>query len=388
VQLAPSDHQAGHWYQPRCRPCVCASSFLPETNCRISSHQYNHTFLAQGIPTVQMFWTLSSNGLRIDVVRPLNPPGNNALWSGIGFCTSSIGSMINADAVIFPYSTAPYSLSAYFLTDHNYGGLSTPKLAIRNTTNFILPGYNIYGFTRDLASGNNIIDTNTYQVYMVAVASTKESWPTGSPAAKHELTQMGADTMNLLTGTMLPPLFYWTDFVTHGFLMWICWCIIIPAGFLWARFIKGSIYDKDARWFEGHRSMMSAAFIILIISAVYAIAQSSTHMDSTHKIMGISVVTGALYQVMSAVMRPHADPKSPTIQRLLFEYTHHSIGRISILVAWVTIGYGLDLIPGMPGAVLYVHSVFCGAWFSFWIILEIRKLMSKKNNEYDRLPHK
>jgi len=297
--------------------------------------------------------------------------------------------MINADAVIFPYSTAPYSLSAYFLTDHNYGGLSTPKLAIRNTTNFILPGYNIYGFTRDLASGSNVIDSTTKQVYMVAVASTAEKFPSDAASAKpHELFPNTADTINLITGTVLPPTFTWTPFVTHGLLMWICWCIFIPAGFLWARFIKGSSYDTDAFWFEGHRLMMSIAFVILIIAAVYAIGQTATHMDSTHKILGITVVTGALYQVMSAVMRPHADPKNPTVLRLLFEYTHHSIGRLCIFVSWVTICYGLLIIPTIPLAVLYVHCVVCASWFSFWIILEIRKLMLRKNREYDPLPHK
>jgi len=168
--------------------------------------------------------------------------------------------------------------------------------------------------------------------------------------------------------------------------MWISWALIIPTGFLWARFIKGYPTDKSALWFEGHRTLMSIGFIVVIVSACYAIGQTASHLDSTHKILGVTVVCCALYQVMSAVMRPHADPTNPSPQRLLFEWTHHIIGRSTIIIAWVAIGFGLILIPGISMSVVWGHCALSCIWLVLALILEIRKgIIQRRNRDYESL---
>jgi len=161
---------------------------------------------------------------------------------------------------------------------------------------------------------------------------------------------------------------------------------LIPFGFIWARFIKGYPSDKSALWFEGHRTVMTTAFIIVICAAGYAISLSDTHFDNIHKVLGISVVCGALYQVTSAVMRPHADPHNPSLQRRFFEWTHHTIGRASIVVSWVTIAYGLMLIPGVDMTIIYIHAAIAAIWVLVMFVLEVRKALAvSRTNKYDTL---
>jgi len=213
---------------------------------------------------------------------------------------------------------------------------------------------------------------------MIAASSNAEL------PARHTTHSSGADILNLVTGGVSPKEFHWTPIVTHGLLMWISWTLLIPFGFIWARFLKGYPTDKSALWFEGHRMLMTTAFIIVICAASYAIGLSSTHLDNLHKILGISVVCGALYQVTSAVMRPHADPHNPSIQRRFFEWTHHTIGRLSILVSWVTIAYGLMLIPGVEMTIVYIHAAIAAIWVLIVFVLEVRKALAK-SHKYESL---
>jgi len=129
---------------------------------------------------------------------------------------------------------------------------------------------------------------------------------------------------------------------------------------------------------------MTTAFIIVLCAAGYAIGLSDTHLDNIHKILGVSVICGALYQVTSAVMRPHADPHNPSFQRRFFEWTHHTIGRLAILVSWVTIAYGLLLIPGVEMSIIYVHAAIAAIWVLVMFVLEIRRAMAK-SNKYESL---
>jgi len=129
---------------------------------------------------------------------------------------------------------------------------------------------------------------------------------------------------------------------------------------------------------------MTAAFIIVLCASSYAISLCATHFDNIHKIMGISVVCAALYQVSSAVMRPHADPHNPSIQRRFFEWTHHTIGRLAILASWVTIAYGLMLVPGVEMTIVYVHAAIAATWLLVIFVLEVRKGMAK-SHKYESL---
>jgi hypothetical protein len=285
------------------------------------------------------------------------------------------------DAVVGPDDTGNVR-SLFLLTDGPEGPQTYTFLNITttNTSIYQTSQMKFFSFSRLLSGGNHPI-TDISRVSMIAAAASVV-WPN----PHEDLISTGADTINLETGGILPVQFFWTNMVTHGFLMWLCWAIIIPIGFLWARFIKGYPNDKSALWFEGHRTLMSVGFIIVLVSASYAIGQTSSHLDSIHKIMGVTVVCCAVYQVMSAVMRPHADPTNPSPQRLLFEYTHHFIGRCTIVIAWVTIGYGLLLIPGIDMSVIWGHLALSVIWLVIAFILEIRKaIVTRRSREYESL---
>jgi len=365
--------------------CQCANSFTIASNCLETTHKFSHVFLSQDKQTIaEIFWTLDNSILSIDVKKPISAgPGTDPnQWVAIGF-SNPTGDMIGTDAILYPDDSNPPTVSAYYIDQVGFVGLKKPaKVSILNITSFQAGANTFFGFSRMLGDGNNII-TNPNHVYMIAVASNSLPF---SAHKKHDLNSNGADVINLVNGGFQAPMFYWTPFVTHGLLMWLVWVVILPIGFLWARFVRGWPDEKSARWFEGHRSLMSTGFVILIISAGYAIAESSLHLRSVHQIMGATVVLAALYQVISAVMRPHADPENPTFQRLLFEYTHHTIGRLAILISWVTIPFGMLKVPGISMVIIYIHIVICGFWLLAYFCLEIRKyLIGRKNRGYEQV---
>jgi hypothetical protein len=295
--------------------------------------------------------------------------------------------MAGTDAVLFPDDAL--GVSAYYISKEKvFAGLNPPYIAIRNISSAQIPGKSsFFGFSRDLTDGFNTLSDPSH-VYMVAVASTSEPFfPNHSP---HQLNSVGADVINLQTGVISAPEFHWTNGVTHGFLMWLCWVIIMPVGFLSARFLRGVPDDKFhcALWFESHRSIMSTGFIIILISAAYIIGLTETHLDTIHKRLGVTVLVGAVFQVMSAIMRPHAASDGKiTPQRLFFEWAHHAIGRITILIAWVTIPYGLVTIPGISMTVVYLHIVISICWLVLAMVLEIRKFINERRHdpEHQRL---
>jgi hypothetical protein len=358
-------------------PCTCIGSFLPASNCTQSSHEHSHTFEnSDGAEILTMYWTLLGSTLYADVTRPAGNDDHE--WAAIGFSTPA-GTMFPTDVVISPVKDNKYQPSAYFIPDgaRSFSAFTTSQFNLSASIAASAGSYRFFNFSRVLLEGHNPI-LNTAHVYMIAASSNAEL------PAQHNSKSSGADILNLATGGVSPKEFYWTPIVTHGLLMWICWALLIPFGFIWARFLKGYPSEKSALWFEGHRTLMTTAFIIVLCAAGYAISLSSTHFDNIHKILGISVICGALYQVSSAVMRPHADPHNPSIQRRFFEWTHHTIGRLSILASWVTIAYGLMLVPGVEMTIVYIHAAIAAIWVLVMFVLEVRKGLAK-SHKYESL---
>jgi len=294
--------------------------------------------------------------------------------------------MANTDAVLYPDDN--FLVSAFYINkEGSYSGLVPPYITIRNTSYVQIAGSSFFQFSRDLDDGRNTL-SNPNKVYMVAAAALQVFGPDHLP---HQLQSTGADVVDLESGIISEPEFVWTNPVTHGFLMWICWCVIIPIGFISARFLRFVPDDRFhcALWFEAHRTFMSVAFIVIIISASYIIGQTEVHLNSTHKILGVTVLVGAIFQVMSAIMRPHAtaDGQKISPQRFFFEWAHHSIGRATILIAWVTIPYGMVLVPGISMTIIYIHIVISICWLVLALVLEIRKYIQEKrtNPEHQRL---
>jgi len=146
--------------------------------------------------------------------------------------------MYPTDVVISPVNNQP---AAYFIPPNarSFDAFVAPQFnlsaSIAATVGF--NRYRFFNFSRELKEGFNPI-LNSEQVYMIAASST-------SPLpAKHTSRSTGANIVNLLTGGVTAPEFHWSPIVTHGLLMWICWTLLIPFGFIWARFLKGYPSEK------------------------------------------------------------------------------------------------------------------------------------------------
>lgn len=57
-----------------------------------------------------------------------------------------------------------------------------------------------------------------------------------------------------------------------------------------------------------------------------------------HRILGYTVLPLAIVQVLVAMIRPHKDAPG----RIIFNYFHWYVGRGSVILAIVTVFYGID----------------------------------------------
>jgi len=221
-------------------PCTCFGSFTIETNCTQSSHKFSHAFLnSDGAEILTMYWTLTESTLNADVTRIAG--GNDNEWAAVGFSTPA-GTMFPTDVIISPVKqqNGDYQPTAYFIPNgvRTFSGFTSSLVnyaagSVAGTGGSV----RFFNFSRALQEGNNPI-LNTEHVYMIAASSNAEL------PAQHTSRSNGADILNLVTGGVLPPEFHWTPIVTHGLLMWICWTLLIPFGFIWARFLKGYPSEK------------------------------------------------------------------------------------------------------------------------------------------------
>jgi hypothetical protein len=200
--------------------------------------------------------------VRRSLLYPGRPPSPVNAWAAIGFSNSAEGLMVGTDAVVYPDKNG--QIGVYYLTETNPNGLQPGSLNIHNKTNATTAGNNFWSFTRDLYAGHNLI-TNPSEVPMVAAVAA-DVLPT-----QHFARTVQAAIVNLDSGTVLPLRFIWKVSATHGLLMWLAWGIILPSGYIWARFLRGYPNDKSALWFEGHRTLMTIGFTLVMISAAIAI---------------------------------------------------------------------------------------------------------------------
>jgi len=167
---------------------------------------------------------------------------------------------------------------------------------------------------------------------------------------------------------------------THGLLMYLGWGFCIPFGFLFARYGK---QFPDALWFEVHRFAMTIGFLLVLSGLGVAFTMIHGHFHTVwHAQLGIAVVAGMLFQVSSGILKPHNDEANKTRIRKTFELTHHIIGRLSIISAWVAIFSGLLILPAAP-VFLYLHAVLIFFWLLAASILEVRARIKQHRENYE-----
>ena len=122
--------------------------------------------------------------------------------------------------------------------------------------------------------------------------------------------------------------------ISHGVLMAVAWCLLLPSGVAIAAF-RAAI-PGDGRWFVLHRLIQVFGVVLTLGGFGLAVAMvSEGHFSGNnagHKILGLVTVILAALQPLNAVLRPHAPEggADKTAKRRNWEYLHKSSGYVAL----------------------------------------------------------
>mmetsp|Transcript_7892 Transcript_7892/g.9159 ORF Transcript_7892/g.9159 Transcript_7892/m.9159 type:complete len:254 (+) Transcript_7892:657-1418(+) len=139
--------------------------------------------------------------------------------------------------------------------------------------------------------------------------------------------------------------------ILHGSLMLAGWGFLLPLGAIVAKFGK---HRADAWWFKLHHTIQPLGLLVAIISWIYALvnftafgAKGVDTLYYPHAVCGITTMVIGSLQPLNAFVRPHpaAEGERKTSIRVAWEIMHKGLGWVCILLALVTIGMGITLLP-------------------------------------------
>jgi hypothetical protein len=154
----------------------------------------------------------------------------------------------------------------------------------------------------------------------------------------------------------------------HGGLMVLAWVVLMPAGFLVARFYKitpGQDWPRRLNnpfWFRNHRRLGYAIGIVTAVAVACVVWTDGTLIlwRSSHALTGWVLLALAAFQIVGSLLRGiHGGPVdrltrkpvppeqwpgdhfSMTRRRIVFEYSHKTVGYFLVLVTIWQIAGGL-----------------------------------------------
>ncbi|CAM9198778.1 unnamed protein product [Choristocarpus tenellus] len=241
-----------------------------------------------------------------------------------------------------------------------------------------------YNLLSDIDAG---VDTN------IIVA-----WRSGSGIGQHPNSQRLIASLNFATGEARLSCDDDTEYYAlHGALLLIAWLILVPLGFYFVRYRKGSEI-RGTPWYEAHAEAMIIASEAVIPLGVTAIAASSGGgHNSPHAHLGYFMISAVVLQLFTGWLRTRAlEAKNAnfSIFHRVNKYVHIWSGRAAILAGFVQCGRGLSLVSAEDSLIFeavdlgfelgsfgLVQRLIFPIWMGFlaflFLIFEIRKQMQK-----------
>ncbi|XP_021739481.1 cytochrome b561, DM13 and DOMON domain-containing protein At5g54830 [Chenopodium quinoa] len=127
----------------------------------------------------------------------------------------------------------------------------------------------------------------------------------------------------------------------HGFMMFLAWGILLPAGVLTARYLK---HMKGDGWYKVHVYLQYSGLAIVLLGFLFAVAElKGLFMTSLHVKLGMAGVVLACFQPINASLRPKkaSNGESPSLKRVIWEYSHVIIGRSAIMIGMAALLTGM-----------------------------------------------
>lgn len=158
---------------------------------------------------------------------------------------------------------------------------------------------------------------------------------------------------------------------THGLMNMIGWGILIIIGTLVARHMKK---QWEHTWFYSHIVVQITGFLLGLTGIICGLVlenRTNAGNVSTHKALGITILVMGVLQVLALLARPDKESK----YRKYWNWYHHSIGRVMIILAISNIFYGIHLAKaGSSWNIGYGSAVGVLALAAFG--LEVRKFLN------------
>ncbi|KAM7444870.1 DOMON domain-containing protein frrs1L [Porites harrisoni] len=173
------------------------------------------------------------------------------------------------------------------------------------------------------------------------------------------------------------------EVLAHGIMMTLAWVLFAFVGLFTARYMR-EVWEPrkllgEKAWFTVHRTLMTIT-LLLTIAATIVIFEYRREWSSgvgPHPYLGIVAIAFAIAQPIMAAFRPH--PGAP--RRNIFNWSHRIVGTIALVMAVVSIYYGLDTPKvdlGKQG-LWAVISFYIGEFLIF--MFELYLILSKRNKE-------
>ncbi|KAL6992895.1 hypothetical protein U1Q18_011013 [Sarracenia purpurea var. burkii] len=169
----------------------------------------------------------------------------------------------------------------------------------------------------------------------------------------------------------------------HGTLNTISWGVMMPLGFMAARYLKAVGPRTDPLWFYVHISLQLPGFVIGMIGGATGLllrSKSSGIHHPCHMGIGITMFCLGLFQISAMILRPAKDHKL----RYIWNWFHHIIGYTVILLGFVNIWLGFNILkPAKEWVIAY--AVIFGVLIFTTLLLEVWKKLTRggKINKID-----
>ena len=164
------------------------------------------------------------------------------------------------------------------------------------------------------------------------------------------------------SGPPMPPA--WV--VSHGVMMMLAWCFLIPFGAHAPRNLKA--YFGAPRWFYVHRGLQVGGLVVAVAATAISIASTPAEAhfalsNVPHKALGLLVMIIAVLQPLNALCRGHPpeDGEKPTARRTVWQVWHRSLGWVGVILGGVNCALGAAATDAMGYAAGWAWIIFAMA---------------------------
>ncbi|KAL9168182.1 hypothetical protein ABFS82_05G143800 [Erythranthe guttata] len=290
---------------------------------------------------VMLFWTLSDNSISI-AARGEKKSGYLAIGFGRG--------MINSYAYVgWVDDSGKGRVSTYWIDGRDALNVHPTKENLTYVRCKSENGIITLEFTRPLKPScdlnerpecNNIVDPSTPLKVIWAMGA---QWSDDHLSVRnmHFATSKRPMSVLLMRGSAEAEEDLRPVLAVHGFMMFLAWGILLPAGVLAARYLK---HVKDDSWYRIHVYLQYSGLAIVFLGFLFAVAElRGLTLDSVHVKFGMLAILLAVAQPMNAYLRPKkaAIGEESSRKRIVWEYTHIITGRCALVVGFAALISGL-----------------------------------------------